>query len=122
MRACACVRSCALAPFHVSASAARRARRARVDSGKGKFNLAPDRCEPELISAASPTVGWLVGPGGHMAVIEKRSPLVLWNTERDSVAKQGDGTMNTRHIPPRPLLDLEVVTIKTEGCVFIVGL
>ena len=28
---------------------------------------------------------------------------------------------NALHIPPRPLLDLEVVTIKTEGCVFTLG-
>ena len=25
------------------------------------------------------------------------------------------------HIPPRPLLDLEVVTIKSEGCVITLG-
>ena len=31
-----------------------------VDSAKGKFNLAPDRCEPELISAAGAAHGGLV--------------------------------------------------------------
>ena len=35
--------------------------------------------------------------------------------------RNNDAAPQQAHIPPRPLLDLEVVTIKTEGCVFTLG-